>query len=179
MGTVRWLGAMLLLGVMACQQAETPAQRDARVQQETTAFTSFLETGVATYARLADAGKADSVAAMYTEQATYMPPNERPLTGRQAIQQRYRTQAGWGQWSRSITTTGSWANGDLAVARGRAVLKFTPGRNAPRGMTAMTDTAKWVARYQRVDDQWLLADLIWNSNRPMPQPAAAAPARRR
>ncbi|NIO13135.1 MAG: hypothetical protein GTO31_04500, partial [Xanthomonadales bacterium] len=87
-----------------------------------------VEADAATYARLADAGKGDSLAAMFTEQATYTPPNEPVVMGRQAIGERYATQAGWGQWSRTIMPTASWASGDLGVAHGRIAVRFTPGR---------------------------------------------------
>ena len=60
------------------------------------------------------------------------------------------------------------AYGPNAVDDGVFTISFTPGPNAPVGMTAMADTGKYVAHWLReADGQWRILQLIWNSDLPL------------
>jgi ketosteroid isomerase-like protein len=178
MRTPSTLAAIALVATVACQ-TESPQQMQARIDQESTAFKQML-TGVARrWEAWTAAGQADSVAAIFMEQGHEMPPNEPAVVGRAAIRARQATQASWGTWAVHITPAASMANGPLGVDRGTFTITFKPGRKAPAGMTALSDAGSYMVHWHQVGGQWLIADLIWNSDKPLPAaPKPRTPARR-
>jgi hypothetical protein len=60
----------------------------------------------------------------------------------------------------------------MAVERGR--WNFTPNAGAP----IPADSGKYLTRWDRVEGRWLIADVTWNSDVPLPPPPPA-PTRRR
>lgn len=170
------LGAAALVGVAACQPAETPEQMQTRVEQESAAARQAIQAANANFARWFSAGQSDSAASAYTENAIVMAPNQKAVTGRQDIKTFFDGFFGMGKWTITLNTVSVVANGPVAVESGTYVLGFTPGPSAPPGM-APADTGKYVVHWQRVGEQWMLAHDIFNSDLPLPQPAA--PARRR
>jgi ketosteroid isomerase-like protein len=167
-----YVASILALLGAACQPAqETPEQAQARMQQEAAAARQVIDEAAARFGRLLSEGKADSVALFYAEEATLMPPNESPVSGREGIRQWLTNMSGMGGWSLTLTPVAVAANGPLAVERGSYALSFTPGPSTPRGMTAMADTGKYLVHWHQVGSEWLIVEDIWNSNRPV-QPAA-------
>lgn len=173
----RYFSAVVLVALVGCQQAETPEQAMARMERESAAARAAIEAQNARFARFFAAGQADSMLTVYTEDAELLPPNAPAVSGRENIRQWLGTMVGTGTWSIAPTTVAVIANGPHAIERGRFIMSYTPGPNAPAGMTAMTDTGKFIAHWRNEDGQWRMAHDIWNSNRPLPPPPA--PARRR
>jgi ketosteroid isomerase-like protein len=175
------LGFVTLVAVIGCRPADTPQQMRARVDRESAEFRQMIAGVAQRYAQWVDAGQADSVANLFTEQGRQMPPNEPAAVGRAAIRARQARLASWGKWDLHITPEISLASGPLGVDRGTYTISLKPGPKAPAGVKAVADTGKYVAHWHQVGAQWQMADLAWNSSLPLqppPRPAAARPTKR-
>ncbi|MBI2073280.1 MAG: nuclear transport factor 2 family protein [Gemmatimonadetes bacterium] len=170
------LGAAGLLGVAACQPAETPEQMQARMEQETAAFKEYAIGVEKRWEAWAAAGQADSFPTVFMEDGREMPANGMAVVGRAAIREFHAQQASMGTFTAQITQESAMANGPLAVDRGTYTSTFTPNRGMENMGVPPADTGKWVVHWQQVNDTWQIAALIYNSDLPLPAPA---PARRR
>src|ERR1041384_187814 len=112
------------------------------------------------------------LAAMYTPDAMFMPPNQAAVKGREAIQ----------TWMSAFPPVTAFklepqeteGIGDVAYVRGTYTMTI-----AMPGAPAMEDHGKYlqVSRKQ-ADGSWLMSNDIFNSDLPpMAPPAAAAPAK--
>lgn len=147
--------------LLACQPAATPAPpglSDADRQAIDAAHTAFSTA--------AAAGDYTAVSAMYTEDATLLPPNMPPAAGRIAIKAVFGLFPPVG----AMTLTTDEVNGtaDMAAVRGSYVILF-----APPGAPAFPDSGKFVELWRKqADGNWLIVWDIFNSNIAAP-PAAA------
>jgi hypothetical protein len=174
MRTVSGLGLAVLVATTACQTTESPQRMQSRMDSESAALRQAL-TGIARrYERWVSAGQADSIAAIFMEQGRQMPPNEQAAVGRAAIRDRQARLASWGTWQIHLTPEAASANGPLGIDRGTYTLSLKPGPKAPVGVGALTDDGKYLAHWHQVGGQWLMADLAWNTSRPLPRPATPA-----
>jgi uncharacterized protein (TIGR02246 family) len=109
-------------------------------------------------------GDADAFAAVFSEDAVQMPPNEPANVGRDAIR-------AWAQGLMSLfgvqfslSVEELRAAGDWAYERGGYTILLNP-----RAGGALQDRGKYITIYQRQPDgSWKTARDIWNSNRPAP-----------
>jgi uncharacterized protein (TIGR02246 family) len=117
------------------------------------------------YVKASLAGDAKAIAALYTEDAVEMPPNQPPIKGRAAIEQHYATLlAGTKLGTFTLTHLESRASGDMGYDAGTYDQSVTPG-----GATApMKDTGKYVVILKRTGGAWKVAYAIYNSNQPPP-----------
>ena len=170
----RRLAAVTLLALAACApKPETPEQMAARMKAESDSAKPAIEAIGRRFERYFAAGKADSLALNYAEDAVLMWPNEPPVKGRAAIQAKVAEMMGLGTWQFTCTTTRVDAYGPLAVEQGICIENLKPGPHAPPGIAAMfPDTGKYVSAYKKVNGAWLAFADINNSNRPLPAPTA-------
>jgi len=170
----RRIAAVALLALAACApKPETPEQTAARMKAESDSARPALQAALDRVARYFAAGRADSVAMFYAEDAVLIEPNMPALKGRAAIQAKVAEEMSWGTIQGTFATTRVDANGPLAVQQYTCVLSFKPGPHAPPGMTAFTDTAKAMTAYKKVNGAWLaFADVACLSDRALPAPAA-------
>jgi ketosteroid isomerase-like protein len=175
-GMTRRLAAVTLLALAACApKPETPEQMAARMKTESDSARTAIEAANARFQRYFAAGKADSAAMNYAEDAVAMLSNEAVIKGRAAIQAKLAEWMGYGTWQMSVTTTRVDANGPLAVEQGTNMMNFKPGPHAPAGMAAMfPDTGKYVTAWKKVNGSWLIFADIGNTSRAMPMPASAS-----
>jgi ketosteroid isomerase-like protein len=163
------LGGGLLVS-LACQASETPEQARARMDAEAGAARREIEATIASYERWITQANVDSIVTMATEDATFLPPNEPALVGRDVWRRWFEPLITAGQWNQDLVTETVVANGPIAVEHGRYTMSFTPGPNAPAGLTAFSDTGKYLWHWRRVEGRWAIAAGIWNSDRPLPIP---------
>ena len=173
------VSAGLLTVLAACQKPETAAQAQARMDQETAAFRTQVQSLTGSWERWTAAGQADSIAAAFTETGYELPPNAPPVHGRDAIRAFQAQLASLGQSTLHLSVDEAMANGPIGVARGAFEFSLVPGPNAPAGTPTAADTGKWVGALRQNGGQWQFTILTWNSNIPLPPPPAPAPARRR
>lgn len=119
------------------------------------------------YVKAVRAGDAKAVAALYTETATEMPPNQPAVKGRVAIEQYYQKDF----TSPTKLTNFSLAHietqeaGDTAYDVGTYQQSITPAGGQP-----ITDTGKYVVIAKRTAGAWRIAYVIYNSDRPSRPP---------
>ncbi|MGD0484995.1 MAG: nuclear transport factor 2 family protein [Gemmatimonadales bacterium] len=171
---IRRLAVVTLLALAACApKPETPEQMTARMKAESDSARTAIEAANAHWVRYAAAGRADSAALDFAEDAVFMTANAPSLRGRPAIQAMFSEMFSYGTWQVTLTTTRVDAYGPIAVEQGTNILRFTPGPHAPAGMAAMyPDTGKYLTYWKKVNGTWLEAVDISNSDRAMPAPAA-------
>lgn len=114
-------------------------------------------------ARFADAfnrGDVASIGALYTEDATVLPPNSEMIRGRKPIEEFWKAVRGMGVRGVQLRTMEVESSGPLAYEIGNATLDL-----GAEGGKARTDTIKYVVVWKRqADNSWKLAADIWNSN---------------
>jgi len=170
-----WFAAVLLLAACA-PKPETPEQMAARMKAESDSARVAIETANAHFVRHIAAGRADSAALTYAEDAVYYPANAPAVRGRAAIASALKDMLAAGTWTLAPKTLTVEANSPLAIETGSATMAFVPGPKAPAGMNAaFTDTIKYVTTWRRLAGQWLVSNDISTSDRA----AQPAPAKRR
>ena len=139
---IRRIAAVALLALAACApRPETPEQTAARMKAESDSVRPALQAALDRVARYIAAGRADSIAMFYAEDAVLMLANMPALKGRAAIQAYVAEEMSWGTMQATYATTRVDAYGPLAVQQYTYVVSFKPGPHAPPGMTAFSDTA--------------------------------------
>lgn len=115
------------------------------------------------------AGDAAAMAALVTEDAVWMPPEEPAITGRAAIHKRYANifselRSRFENISHLLEVDDVRVCGDWAISRGHYRLEMTL-RAVPRTVVV---TGKNVHTYRRqADGRWLIASDIWNTDAPL------------
>jgi uncharacterized protein (TIGR02246 family) len=116
------------------------------------------------YVKATMAGDAKAIAALYTEDAMEMPPNQPPIKGRAAIQQYYEKElAGAKMANFSLNHLETHAVGDRGYDVGTYKQNVTP-----TGSAGFNDTGKYVVILKRSAGSWKVAYAIYSSDRPMP-----------
>ena len=136
--------------------APSPAQQQ---QQDQRAPAEIAEA----HRRLEQAfnrGDAAAVAALYTEDATLLPPGADILSGRRAAQARWQAAYDTGARNLSLDPVSVETWGDAAREIGRFTLE-APGQD---GRTARVE-GKNVVVWKNTADGWRLDTDIWNLNR--------------
>ena len=160
--------AIVLMGVAGCQaKTETAEQARARMETESAAAKTAIDSLAREFANHMNMGHADVVAGFYAADAVVMPPNMPAAKGqdgaRQVITEFVAMKA-----QLTLTPTAVTANGPTAVDQGTYSVTFTP----PGAAAPMTDTGKYLAYWRQSDGKWLMVYDIWNSDLPAaPMPA--------
>ena len=103
------------------------------------------------------AGDWDALAALYTEEAVVMPPNQEPVVGRSAIRNFFSALTVTDFQLEPIEIGG---RGDLAFARGTYSWTVRVGEGEPAA-----DHGQWLTIWrEQADGTWLLSQDIWNSD---------------
>ena len=120
------------------------------------------------YVKATLAGDAKAVAALYTEDAVEMPPNQPMVKGRTAIEQYY--QKGFGSGNKisafSVTHLQTEAAGDLGYDAGTYQQTMTPAG----GDKPVSDSGKYVVILKRAGSAWKVAYAIYSSDQPPTPP---------
>jgi uncharacterized protein (TIGR02246 family) len=142
---MRVSAVLFILFVSACASVSRPAE-DAR---------AAIERHNRDAARFYAEGDADRVASLFANDAWQMPPNSRPLVGREAIRAFWRQAVQWGKWDFRLETQSVDVSGPIAVERGTYVVRFTAGPGAPPGMTSVADRGNYLVHWRReADGEW-------------------------
>jgi uncharacterized protein (TIGR02246 family) len=104
-----------------------------------------------------NAGDAAAIAAVYTEDATVMPPESEPVQGREAIQAFWQAAIdATPNTTEELETVHVQVLGDTAIEVGSYTNTGPGGEHLDHG--------KFVAIWQKVDGEWKIARDIFNSN---------------
>ena len=111
-------------------------------------------------------GDAAAAADFYTEDAKILPPNMEMVSGKEAIQEFWKTAMSMGVRRINLETVELGYDGDLAYERGVSTVTIQP-----EGGQERTERGKYLVVLKRqADGSWKLAVDIWNSDLP-PQPS--------
>jgi uncharacterized protein (TIGR02246 family) len=98
-------------------------------------------------------GNVDALAMLFAEDAWQMPPNQPPVVGRAAIKEYWRQAFRFGRWQFTLRTQTVEVSGDMAIERGKYVLRFTAEPTAP--MPSFVDRGNYLAHWRReADGEW-------------------------
>jgi ketosteroid isomerase-like protein len=160
-------GAMVL--GLACAAQEADDDDGMSLEQQSAAFRSAIEPMQASYERWESAGLVDSVLLVYTEDAVAAFGNQPVIRGREALRANAIQMRAMGTPSLDLRTESATASGDLGVERGTYVFTMTLGPGAPPAMAALfPDSGSYMTRWQRVNGEWKIAELVVNSMKPLP-----------
>jgi len=140
---------VLLLVQAGCAQAPVPEPFPQEV----------ADTWVARYA----ANDAAGIAALYTDDAQLLPPDQEIVSGRAAIQEFFARNNPPGSAEIEIATVEARVLGDYAHRQGSFLLKSPDGGSVVAG--------KFLELWKKVDGQWRIHRDMWSANAPPPAPA--------
>ena len=105
-------------------------------------------------------GDAAALAALYTEDATLLPPNSEMIKGREGIEAFWSAAKQMGAKDAVLTTADVYGSGDLAYEVGNYVLTIQP-----EGQESIEDKGKYVVVWKQIaDGSWKMHVDIWNSS---------------
>jgi uncharacterized protein (TIGR02246 family) len=113
----------------------------------------------ADFAASAHAGNAVAIAAVYADDAIFMPPNLPAFRGPDAIRQFWTGFLGAGQIDVVLTPDRITQSGDLAAEIGHYDLTITP-----KGAAPIHDKGKYLVTWKRTAGTWKIAGDIFNSD---------------
>jgi uncharacterized protein (TIGR02246 family) len=149
------LAMLLSHGMFSCVTAQ---------EMDATAMRKVVDEGTARWMEAYNKGDAAGVAALYTNDATVLPPNSEMAQGRQAIQDLWSSIMQMGFKDVKLTTVKVGGSGDTIYEIG----KYT-GMVQPAGSAGIADSGKYVVVMKRQPDgTWKLAVDIWNTSMPLP-----------
>jgi uncharacterized protein (TIGR02246 family) len=116
------------------------------------------------WAKAATAGDGEAIAALYTSDATLLPPGE-PIVKGEATK-KYWVDFGKGfAGPTELNTTSVEGAGDLAIAIGSYRMALTPKKSGAKPLPV--DEGKYIEVLKRQDDgSWKIHHDIWNQNPP-------------
>jgi ketosteroid isomerase-like protein len=159
--------------VLACRAAETPDQAEARMAAEAGVATAALDSVYERMKGFVATENADSLAALYAEDARMYPQDEPIVVGRDAIRAKYIEWFGMGTADIRSERLGILVNGPVAVERMTWTMTITAEPGGPP-MEPMTMIGKGVVVWRKIGDQWLIVDDIGNNDAPMAAPGSGS-----
>jgi len=118
-----------------------------------------IEAGNIKFGEAVRKGDAAAIAALYSEDATVLPPDSAMIKGRQAIQASWNRSLQMGIKDAVLTTVEVSGAGDYAYEIGKVLLTIQPA-----GQAALQQTAKYVVVWKKAaSGSWQLHVDIWNS----------------
>ena len=153
------LAFALLLVLFSCAEREEEmdiAQVRAAIEEANLKFCEAVRQG-----------DAAAIAALYTDDATVLPPNSDMIQGRQGIEESWNATIQMGVKDAVLTTEDVFGSGDLVYEIGKYTITIQPeGQEEP-----IEDMGKYVVVWKLQEDgSWKLHVDIWNTSMPAPQP---------
>jgi len=142
---------VLLLAIAGCAQAPVPEP--------------FPQDVADAWVERYTANDAAGIAALYTEDAQLLPPDQEIVSGRAAIQEFLARTNPPGSAALEIATVETRVLGDYAHRQGSFLLKGPDGTALRAG--------KFLELWKKVDGNWLIHRDMWSAN--APPPALATP----
>lgn len=171
---IRLISACCLILLVACGTTREPQAGEAAGGAAAAADPAADEAAIreisTTWFTAYNAGDADSVAALYAEDAVLNVPGAAPARGhaaiREALAKDIAGSKGGGFTLTQAPTSEIGVSGDLAWEWNTFKVTDKSG--------AAVDAGKYVTVYGRKNGKWLIIRDIWNSDNPPAAPAAAA-----
>lgn len=155
---MRVLRIFLLLMPVALAACQTPGPAGLSKADK-----AAIEASSRTFVEKANAGDWEALAALYTENAVVLPPNQSAVQGRANLQAWFEAFPPLTDFSlENVEIDGC---GDLAFVRGNYKMTLTP-----EGASPIIDSGKFIEiRRKQADGSWPLARDIFNSDIALPE----------
>ena len=154
---------ILLCFTFGCQQGEEMTE-EVGVKALSDEDVAAIKVATEEYIQAVNSDDSAATAALSTEDAVLMPPNQPMVQGRAAIQTWYEAFPTTTEFN--LTVEEIKGRGDLAFVRGTYSLTIVP-EGAPE---PIQDTGKYVEiRRKQPDGSWLIVVDIFNSDLPLPE----------
>lgn len=142
------IAATLALTGFACQKKADTAAEETAIRAQDAAWNAAI------------VAKSDSaIAALYADNGTLMPPNDKQVTGTAGIRSFFAML--WPMNANLVitpTTITVAASGDMATDAGTYAISAG----------TMHDTGKYLVHWHKIGATWKIVDDIWNSDAPLP-----------
>jgi uncharacterized protein (TIGR02246 family) len=165
MRIARLSGAIVLCaGIVAAGAGQYPAPS---AQKQAGGAEAAIKAVADAYVKASLANDAKAIAALYTEDAVEMPPNEPMIKGRAAIQQHYEKlfASDMKVTAFSLTHIESYGMED----HGYDVGTYQQSMTSKDPSMPPSDSGKYTVILKRSGGDWKVAYAIYNSDRPMKQ----------
>lgn len=139
---------------------KSKAQPPARTEGTITAASTIRRMGDE-WARHWNAGDLDGVAAVYAEDAVYLPPHHEAVHGREAIREYLKAPLSHGVTDLAFDVTYIKQQGPIAWDVG-AYRMTIPRNEGPK----REDHGKYLTVWRRIGERWLIAADAWSSDLP-------------
>jgi uncharacterized protein (TIGR02246 family) len=116
------------------------------------------------YVKASLAGDAKGIAALYTDDAVEMPPNQPMVKGRAAILAYYEKQFSGGMKMATFTLT--HLESQATGASGHDVGTYQQSMSQPGATTPSTDSGKYIVLLRQTGGAWKVSYAIYNSDNP-------------
>jgi uncharacterized protein (TIGR02246 family) len=145
-----FLAILLLLASVACPQ---------KAEIDLTQVRKAIEEGNAKFSAAVRQADGAAIAALYTDDATLLPPDMDAIQGRSGIETFWKGGLQMGIKDAVLTTVNVAGGGDLAYEIGKFALKIQP-----EGKEPLEQKGKYVVVWKKTPDgAWKLHVDIWNS----------------
>ncbi|MEO7986756.1 MAG: SgcJ/EcaC family oxidoreductase [Gemmatimonadales bacterium] len=162
--------ALIALTALACQPAPKPDAAAAGVESAAApgGFSAEDEAAIravdVAWARAATAGDAAALTALYTSDATLMPPGEESVKG-EAMKKYNAAMTDGFTGPTELTTTAVEGHGDLAYAVGTYRATLTPKKAGAKPLP--TEEGKYLEVLKKqADGSWKIVYDMWSQNAP-------------
>jgi len=130
--------------------------------EEVAQIRKAIEMGNAKFGEAVRQADAAAIAALYTDDATLLPPNSEMIKGKPGIEAFWKGGLDMGIKDAVLTAVEVFAMGDLAYEIGKYDLKIQPA-----GQAVLADSGKYIVIWKKqADGSWKLHVDIWNTNLP-------------
>ncbi len=121
-----------------------------------------IENGNVKFGEAVRQADAAAIAALYTDDATLLPPNSEMIKGRPGIEAFWKGGLDMGIKDAVLTAVEVSAVGDLAYEIGKYAIKIQPA-----GQPVIEDSGKYIVIWKKqADGSWKLHVDIWNTSLP-------------
>ena len=140
---------------------------------DTAADEAAVNDAASAWAAAFNAGNAEGVAGLYTEDAVFMRNHQPTLNGAGAIAAAMRDQMDAMETMITVSPAETTVLGDTAIGHGTYAMTLTP---KAEGSAPVTDEGSYMVVMDRqADGTWKISRHIGNSSLPLPAPASMAP----
>ncbi len=162
--------ALLAVGILAaCKQGESPEAMQARTAAVADSAKAAINAGREAWMRFTNQNHSDSIQTLFVSGGLMMPPDAPAAMGSDSISARLRTLTIPGG-TLTITSKNIEVSDPIAIDHD----VYTYSAPAQGRMPAMNITGKALVHYHHVGNAWKIAEILWNSDAPVPPMPAAA-----
>ncbi|MFQ5823866.1 MAG: YybH family protein [bacterium] len=155
--SVLWFVLILCIALFSCVRPESE-------ELDLVQLRKAIEETNAKFVEAFNQGDAAAVVALYTEDASILPPNNEMIQGREGVQQFWNGAMQMGIKNVALTTVDLNGSGNLVYEIGRYSLTIQP-----EGQEVMKDSGKYIVVWKHQEDgTWKLHTDIWNTSMPIP-----------